>query len=67
MLVYKYEDKNNNELATLEEVKQAFFGSGIIVKDANGKYYKVVGLDPNTGRIYTHPDTYDTQDMSSPV
>ena len=67
MLVYKNEDVNNNDLATLEEVRQAFFGAGIWVKDANGKYYKVVGLDPNTGRIYTHSDTYDTQNISNPV
>ena len=67
MLVYKNEDVNNNDLATLEEVRQAFFGAGIWVKDANGKYYKVVGLDPNTGRIQTHSDTYDTQNISNPV
>ena len=28
MLVYKYEDVNNNELTTLEEVRQAFFSEG---------------------------------------
>ena len=67
MLVYKYENVNNNELATLEEVKRAFFGRGILVKDADGFYYKVISLDPITGRIHTHSGTYDTQNVSSPV
>ena len=67
MLVYKHADVSNEELATLEEVRQAFFRSGIIVKDTDGFYYKVISLDPITGRIHTHSGTYDTQIISSPV
>ena len=67
MLVYKHADVSNEELATLEEVRQAFFGAGIIVKDTDGFYYKVISLDPITGRIHTHSSTYDTQIVSNPV
>ena len=67
MLVYKNADVSNEELATLEEVRRAFFGSGIIVKDTDGFYYKVISLDPITGRIHTHSGTYDTQFISNPV
>ena len=31
--VYKNEDANNPEYATIEEVKQAFFGRGVFVKE----------------------------------
>ena len=67
MLVYKHADVSNEELATLEEVRQAFFGAGIIVKDTDGFYYKVISLDPITGRIHTHSGAYDTQIISNPV
>lgn len=67
MLVYKYENVNNNELATLEEVRQAFFGSGIIVKDTDGFYYKVTGLNPETGKIIIKLGAYDTVPTESPT
>ena len=67
MLVYKHADVSKEELATLEEVRQAFFGAGIIIKDTDGFYYKVISLDPIMGRIHTHSGTYDTQNVSFPV
>ena len=67
MLVYKNEDINNNELATLEEVKQAFFGAGILVKDDEGFYTKVTGFNPDTGEIMVGNNVYDTQDLGTGV
>ena len=61
MLVYKNEDINSNELATPEEVRQAFFGAGILVKCSDGFYYKVTGFNPDTGEIIVGEDVYDTR------
>lgn len=65
MLVYKYEDVNNTELATLEEVKQAFFGAGIVIKDIDGCYCKVTGFNPDTGEVLAGSTYYNTQNLET--
>ena len=57
--VYKNEDANNPEYATIEEVKQAFFGRGVFIKDKNGIYDQVTGFDPSRGRLYSQVDNYE--------
>ena len=51
-LVYKNEDVNNPEYATVEEVQRAFFGRGVIIKDTDGFYYQVTGFNPSTGVLH---------------
>ena len=58
ILVYKNEDVNNPEYATLEEVQQAFFGRGVFIKDSSGTYCQVAGFDPNTGYLYADGGPY---------
>ena len=50
--VYKNEDANNPEYATIEEVQQAFFGRGVIIKGIDGSYIQVTGFKPSTGELY---------------
>ena len=57
--VYKNEDANNPEYATIEEVKQAFFGRGVFIKEKNGIYSQVIGFNPSSGRLYNKVDNYE--------
>lgn len=57
--VYKNEDVNNPEYATVEEVQQAFFGRGVFIKTSAGVYEKVVNFDPKHSKVITR-DTYYT-------
>ena len=57
--VYKNEDVNNPEYATIEEVKQAFFGRGVFIKDSSGTYCQVTGFGPNTGYLYADGGPYE--------
>lgn len=50
--VYKNEDVNNPEYATVEEVQRAFFGGGVFIKEADGVYNQVTGFNPDTGYLY---------------
>lgn len=50
--VYKNEDVNNPEYATVEEVQRAFFGRGVFIKGTDGIYRQVVGFNPSTGALY---------------
>ena len=50
--VYKNEDVNNPEYATIEEVQQAFFGRGVFIKGIDGTYMQVTGFNPDTGKLY---------------
>ena len=50
--VYKNEDANNPEYATIEEVQQAFFGRGVFIKGIDGSYIQVTGFNPSTGALY---------------
>lgn len=50
--VYKNEDANNPEYATIEEVQQAFFGRGVFIKGIDGSYIQVTGFKPSTGELY---------------
>lgn len=50
--VYKNEDVNNPEYATVEEVQRAFFGRGVIIKGTDGFYYQVTGFNPSTGALH---------------
>lgn len=56
--VYKNEDVNNPEYATVEEVQRAFFGRGVFIKETTGTYYQVTGFNPSTGTLYAE-DRYD--------
>lgn len=44
--VYKNEDVNNPEYATVEEVQRAFFGRGVFIKNSDSVYEKVIAFDP---------------------
>ena len=50
--VYKNEDANNPEYATVEEVQRAFFGRGVFIKETDGTYNQVAGFNPSTGALY---------------
>ena len=50
--VYKNEDANNPEYATIEEVQQAFFGRGVFIKGIDGSYIQATGFNPHTGKLY---------------
>lgn len=50
--VYKNEDVNNPEYATVEEVRRAFFWRGVFIKQKNGDYDQVTGFNPDTGYLY---------------
>lgn len=58
MTVYKNEDVNNPEYATLEEVTQAFFGRGILIKTRAGLYFKVTGFNPENGELIANSTHY---------
>ena len=62
MKVYKNEDVNNPEYATLEEVAQAFFGRGIVIKHRDGIYYKVTAFNPENGELMSNSTHYQTQE-----
>ena len=47
--VYKNEDVNNPEYATFNEVLQAFFGRGVLIKEASGPYIQVTEINPRIG------------------
>ena len=57
--VYKNEDTNNPEYATIEEVRQAFFGRGVFIKEKDGIYNQVTGFDPSSGHLYIDVDSYE--------
>ena len=62
--VYKNEDANNPEYATVEEVQRAFFGRGVFIKTSTGDYEQVVTFNPidsylgtcNDGYTFAEPD-----------
>ena len=56
--VYKNEDVNNPEYATIEEVQQAFFGRGVFIKAPDGTYNQVTGFYPNSGSLYAGNKTF---------
>ena len=56
--VYKNEDVNNPEYATVEEVQQAFFGRGVFIKTSTGAYEQVITFSPTTSTLTTNNNTY---------
>lgn len=56
--VYKNEDVNNPEYATIEEVQRAFFGSGVFIKTSTGIYEKVITFNPTTSHLGTYNAGY---------
>ena len=56
--VYKNEDANNPEYATVEEVQRAFFGRGVFIKTSTGGYEQVVAFNPTTSYLATCNDGY---------
>lgn len=58
MQVYKNEDVNNPEYATVEEVRQAFFGRGVFIKTSSGDYEQVVAFNQTSSKLYTNNSTY---------
>ena len=56
--VYKNEDVNNQEYATVEEVQHAFFGRGVFIKTSAGIYEKVITFDPITSLLTTQRNSY---------
>ena len=57
--VYKNEDANNPEYATIEEVQRAFFGRGVFIQEKNGSYNQVIGFNPSNGRLYNDVASYE--------
>ena len=56
--VYKNEDANNPEYATVEEVQRAFFGRGVFIKTSTGDYEQVVAFNPIDLYLATCNDGY---------
>ena len=56
--VYKNEDANNPEYATVEEVQRAFFGRGVFIKTSTGDYEQVVAFNPIDSYLGTRNDSY---------
>ena len=56
--VYKNEDVNNPEYATVEEVRRAFFGRGVFIKNSDSAYEKVVYFNPKNSTVTTIDHTY---------
>ena len=56
--VYKNEDINRPEYATLDEVQQAFFGRGVFIKNSDGEYEQVVTYSPKSGTVTTYYGSY---------
>ena len=56
--VYKNEDVNNPEYATIEEVQRAFFGRGVFIKTSTGAYEQVITFSPTTSTLTTNNNTY---------
>ena len=56
--VYKNEDVNNPEYATIEEVQQAFFGRGVFIKGKDGTYSQATGFNPLYESLYAGDKTY---------
>ena len=56
--VYKNEDTNNPEYATVEEVQRAFFGRGVFIKNSDSIYEKVVTFDPIRSMVTTTSNNY---------
>ena len=56
--VYKNEDVNNPEYATIGEVQRAFFGRGVFIKTSAGDYEQVISFNPKSSSLVTKNDTY---------
>ncbi len=56
--VYKNEDVNNPEYATVEEVQRAFFGRGVFIKTSAGAYEQVITFRPTTSTLTTNNNPY---------
>ena len=56
--VYKNEDVNNPEYATVEEVQRAFFGRGVFIKNSDSAYEKVVYFNPKNSTVSTIGHAY---------
>lgn len=56
--VYKNEDVNNPKYATAEEVQRAFFGRGVLIKNSDSAYEKVVYFDPKNSVVSTISQAY---------
>ena len=56
--VYKNEDANNPEYATVEEVRRAFFGRGVFIKNSDSAYEKVVSFNPKNLVVVTINRSY---------
>ena len=56
--VYKNEDVNNPEYATVEEVQRAFFGRGVFIKTSTGVYEQVISFSPTKSLLTTKTSTY---------
>ena len=56
--VYKNEDVNNPEYSTTEEVRRAFFGRGVFIKNPDSVYEKVVTFDPKNSIVGTTKRSY---------
>ena len=56
--VYKNENANNPEYATVEEVRRAFFGGGVFIKNPDSVYEKVVVFDPIHSMVSTINRSY---------
>lgn len=57
--VYKNEDVNNPEYATVEEVQRAFFGRGVFIKNSDSAYEKVVYFNPKDSVVATINHSYN--------
>ena len=56
--VYKNEDANNPEYATVEEVQRAFFGRGVFIKTSSGDDEQVISFSPTSSLLTTKTSTY---------
>ena len=65
--VYKNEDVNNPEYATIEEVQRAFFGRGVFIKQKNGDYGQVISFSPKSLLLTTKTSTYKFANPTQPT
>ncbi len=65
--VYKNEDVNNPEYATIEEVQQAFFGRGVFIKTSIGEYEQVISFSPKSLLLTTKTSTYKFVNPTKPT
>lgn len=56
--VYKNEDVNNPEYATIREVQRAFFGRGVFIKIPPGVYEQVISFNPKSFSVVTRTNSY---------